>query len=168
MEAMIKSLLKFSRLSRQDMDSEEVDLSAIASSIALELQIRHPERQVAFTIVQGAHCHGDPTLLRVVMENLIGNAWKYSSKKESAAIEFGVMNSAEKPTFFVRDDGTGFDPKQAGRLFGVFQRLHSEHDFEGFGIGLATVQRIIQRHGGNIRAEGEVNRGATFYFTLGE
>lgn len=168
MEAMIKSLLKFSRLSRQDMDSEEVDLSAIASSIALELQIRHPERQVAFTIVQGAHCHGDPTLMRAVMENLIGNAWKYSSKKESATIEFGVLNSAEEPTFFVRDDGAGFNPKQADRLFGVFQRLHSEHDFEGFGIGLATVQRIIQRHGGNIHAEGEVDRGATFYFTLGE
>ncbi|HEY4744026.1 MAG TPA: PAS domain S-box protein [Desulfuromonadaceae bacterium] len=167
MEAMIKSLLKFSRLSRQSMEREEVNLSELASTIAMELQLRHPERKVAFTITEGACCNGDPTLLRVVMENLIGNAWKYSSRKESADIAFGIMDHGEKPTYYVRDNGAGFDQRQAGRLFGAFQRLHNEDDFEGFGIGLATTQRIIQRHGGDIRAEGEVGKGATFYFTLG-
>ncbi|HEX9078360.1 MAG TPA: PAS domain S-box protein [Desulfuromonadaceae bacterium] len=166
MEAMIKSLLKFARLSRQDMEKQEVNLSALAATIAMELQLVHPERQVSFTIAEGAHCHGDPTLLRVVMENLFGNAWKYSSKKDSAAIEFGLL-PGEKPTYFVRDNGAGFDQKQAARLFGPFQRLHTDQDFEGFGIGLATTQRIIQRHGGDIHAEGEVGKGATFFFTLG-
>jgi len=168
MDAMIKALLKFSRLSRQEMDKEEVDLSAIATTISLELRMRYPERKVAFTVAEGACCHGDPTLLRVVLENLIGNAWKYSSKKESAVIEFGMENHEGKPTFFVRDNGAGFDGSQADRLFGAFQRLHSDEDFEGFGIGLATVQRIIQRHGGHIHAIGEIDKGATFYFTLGD
>ncbi len=166
MDAMINALLKFSRLSRQDMDNEEVDLSAIATTIALELRMRHPERQVAFSIAEGACCHGDPTLLRVVLENLIGNAWKYSAKKESAVIEFGQEDHEGKSIFFVRDNGAGFDENRAGRLFVAFQRLHSDRDFEGFGIGLATVQRIIQRHGGHIHARGEVDKGATFYFTL--
>jgi len=167
MEAMIRSLLKFSRLSRQEVEKEKVDLSEIASTIAMELQLMHPERQVTFTIAKDVCCHGDPVLLRVAMENLIGNAWKYSSKKESAAIEFGIVNNGAKPTYFVRDNGAGFDQKRVGRLFVAFQRLHAEHDFEGFGIGLATTQRIIQRHGGDIRANGEVGSGATFYFTLG-
>jgi light-regulated signal transduction histidine kinase (bacteriophytochrome) len=102
------------------------------------------------------------------MENLLGNAWKYTSKTESAAIEFGVTYKDRNPVYFVRDNGVGFDMNQIDRLFGVFQRLHTDCEFEGFGIGLATVQRIIQRHGGIIYAEGEVNKGATFYFTIGE
>ena len=167
MEGMIKSLLKFSRLSRQGMEKEEVNLSTLASTIATELMLRQPERQAAFTIAEGAFCQGDPMLLRVVLENLIGNAWKYSAKKESTVIEFGILDQGKTPTFFVRDNGAGFDPRQTDRLFGAFQRLHSEEEFEGFGIGLATAQRIIQRHGGMIRAEGEPGKGATFYFTLG-
>jgi len=166
MDAMVKALLKFSRLSRQEMDHEDVNLGAIAATIAMELQLRNPERRVRFTIAEEAHCTGDPALLRVVLENLIGNAWKYTSRKAETHIEFGVLNSGGKPTYFVRDNGAGFDAGQADKLFGVFKRLHSEEEFEGFGIGLATVQRIVQRHGGLIRAEGEVGKGATFYFTL--
>lgn len=168
MDAMVKSLLKFSRLSRQEMDQEEVNLSIIAATIAMESQLRHPERQVTFSIAEKTYCNGDPTLLRVVLENLIGNAWKYTAKKEAASIEFGVLNTGGKPTYFVRDNGAGFDKNKSDRLFGVFQRLHGDDEFEGFGIGLATVQRIIQRHGGEIWAEGEQGKGATFYFTLGE
>jgi PAS domain S-box-containing protein len=168
MEAMIKSLLNFSKLSRQELDQEEVDLATIASTLAMELQMCYPSRQVSFSIDKEARCYGDPVLLRVVMGNLLENAWKYTSKTESATIEFGVMNSGKKPIFFVRDNGAGFDKKQTGKLFGVFQRLHTDCDFEGFGIGLATVQRIIQRHGGIIYAEGDIDKGATFYFTLGE
>lgn len=168
MDAMINCLLKFSRLSRQELDQEEVDLGIIAATVARELQLRHPERQVVFTIAETAPCHGDKILLRSVMENLIGNAWKYTAKTESATIEFGILQSDGKPTYFVRDNGVGFDKDKSDKLFGVFQRLHSDEEFEGFGIGLATVQRIIQRHGGEIRAEGETGKGATFYFTLGE
>jgi PAS domain S-box-containing protein len=168
MDAMIKSLLKFSKLYRQELDMEEVDLGPMASTIAMELQLRCPERTVAFSIAEHAHCYGDPVLLRLVMVNLLGNAWKYSAKKELATIEFGTMAIEGKTTFYVRDNGTGFDKAQAGKLFGVFQRLHNDDEFEGYGIGLATVQRIIQRHGGTIYAESEVDKGATFYFTLGE
>jgi len=168
MEAMIKSLLKFSKLSRQALDEEEVDLGAIASTIAMELQMRNPERKAEFTIAEHANCFGDPILLRAVMENLLGNAWKYTTKKDKAVIEFGLLDKDGKTTYYVRDNGAGFDNSKAGKLFGVFQRLHNDSDFEGFGVGLATVQRIIQRHGGTVSAEGEVDKGATFYFTLGE
>ncbi len=167
MEAMIKSLLKFSKLSRQALDREDVDLGAIASTVAMELQMRQPDRKVEFTIAEDATCFGDPILLRVVMENLLGNAWKYTSKKEVAVIEFGLLNKDGKTTYFVRDNGAGFDNSKADNLFGVFQRLHDDNDFEGFGVGLATVQRIIQRHGGKVSAEGELDKGATFYFSLG-
>lgn len=167
MDAMIKSLLKFSKLSRQELDMEEVDLGPMAATIAMELQLRCPERKVEFSIAEHANCHGDPVLLRLVMVNLLGNAWKYSGKKELAVIEFGTLNIDGTTTFYVRDNGTGFDKEQAGKLFGVFQRLHNDEEFEGYGIGLATVQRIIQRHGGDIYAESEIDKGATFYFTLG-
>ena len=166
MEAMIKSLLKFSRLSRHPLDQAEVDLSVIASTIVMELRMRYPERNVDFSTVEHAKCFGDPILLRAVMENLIGNAWKYTSKKESAAVEFGLFTGNGRTTYYVRDNGAGFDKSKAGKLFGVFQRLHNDNDFEGFGIGLAIVQRIIHRHGGTVHADGEIDKGATFYFTL--
>jgi len=110
---------------------------------------------------------GDPTLLRAVLDNLLGNAWKFTSKRDDARIEFGRSEQDGQTTFFVRDNGAGFDMEYAGRLFSPFQRLHAASDFAGTGIGLATVQRIISRHGGSIRAEGAVDRGATFYFRLG-
>jgi light-regulated signal transduction histidine kinase (bacteriophytochrome) len=109
---------------------------------------------------------GDSRLLRVVMENLLGNAWKYTSRHDSATIQFGLHQNGGRPVYFVRDDGAGFDATYADRLFGAFQRLHAPTEFPGTGIGLATVQRIINRHGGKVWAEGAVERGATFYFTL--
>lgn len=168
MDAMINSLLEFARLSRRPLNKERVNLGSIASTIALELKVRHPERQGIFNIAEQAQAYGDPVLLNIVLENLIGNAWKYSSTRELAAIEFGIANAEGKPTYYVRDNGVGYDKNQAHRLFGVFQRLHRDEEFDGYGIGLATVQRIIQRHGGSIHAEGEIDNGATFYFTLGD
>lgn len=166
MNTLINALLNFSRLIRQEPRREEVDLSELAFSIATELRGRQPERRVDFSIAEGARCNGDKVLLRAVMENLLGNAWKYTGKRDSAGIEFGISQHAGKPLFFVRDNGAGFDMGEAHRLFGTFQRLHDEGEFEGTGIGLATVNRIIQRHGGRIWAEAEPDKGATFYFTL--
>ena len=168
MDVMINSLLEFARLSRQPLKKEFVDLAAIASTIAMELRMRNPERPCTFNIAEHANAYGDPVLLRIVLENLIGNAWKFSAGREPTAIEFGVAKDDGNQTYFVRDNGVGFDISQVQKLFGVFQRLHTNDDFEGYGIGLATVQRIIQRHGGSIHAEGEKDNGATFYFTLGE
>ena len=167
MSKMITTLLEFSRLNHQEMHRVEVDLSLLASSIAAELHLREPGRQVEFVIAEGATCNGDPTLLREVLENLLGNAWKYTGKQEAARIEFGATERDGKTAWFVRDNGSGFDMSQADRLFRAFERLHSSGEFEGTGIGLATVQRIIERHGGRVWAEGEVGKGATFYFTLG-
>jgi len=168
MDSLIGALLGFSRLSHQELHREEVDLSSMAMAIAADLQLRQPERRCVFTIAEKVTCNGDPILLGAVMENLLGNAWKYSGKRESARIEFGMTEVAGNPACFVRDNGTGFDMKEVHKLFGTFQRLHDSSEFEGNGIGLATVQRIIQRHGGKVWAEGEAGKGATFYFTLGE
>ena len=125
------------------------------------------ERPVTFTIAEGVTASGDARLLRVALENLLSNAWKYSGKRENAVIEFDVTQLDGETAYYVRDNGVGFDMAYAGKLFGAFQRLHGISEFEGTGIGLATVQRIIRRHGGRVWAEGEVGRGATFYFTLG-
>jgi len=168
MDSLIGALLKFSRLSRQELQRLKVDLSSVAMDISTDLQFRQPERRCVFTIAEGISCCGDPLLLAAVMENLLGNAWKYTGKRETARIEFGVTEAAGKPVYFVSDNGAGFDMKDIHRLFGTFQRLHDRSEFEGNGIGLATVQRIIQRHGGKVWAEGEAGKGATFYFTLGE
>jgi len=168
MDGLIGALLGFSRLSHQEMHREEVDLSSMAVAIAADLQLRQPERRCVFTIAENVTCNGDPLLLGAVMENLLGNAWKYSGKRESARIEFGVTEVAGKPACFVRDNGAGFDMRDVHKLFSTFQRLHDSSEFAGNGIGLATVQRIIQRHGGKVWAEGETGKGATFYFTLGE
>jgi PAS domain S-box-containing protein len=167
MGALIDGLLKLSRLTRSEMHQETVDLGAMAQEIAREIQETQPDHKVEFTTVSGLTARGDPQLLRVLLENLIGNAWKFSLHNPHARIEFGNERTNGKTEFFVRDNGVGFDMAYASKLFGAFQRLHSAEEFPGTGIGLATVQRIINRHGGTIRAEGAVGKGATFYFTLG-
>jgi signal transduction histidine kinase len=166
MATLIDDLLNLSRVTRTEMHREPSDLSAIAKSIARELQESEPERKADFLIADGLTAEGDARLLRVVMENLLNNSWKYTSRHKSARIEFGHSKSNGRSVFYVRDDGAGFDQQYAGRLFGVFQRLHGMSEFPGTGVGLATVQRIIHRHGGEIWAEGEVEKGATFYFSL--
>ena len=167
MGQLIDALLKLSHVMRTGITREEVDLSAIASNVAEELRKSQPERRAAFVIKEGLLVKADPSLLRLVLENLIGNAWKFTSKKEEAAIEVGMETAADgSAVYFVRDNGAGFDMKYSDRLFNPFQRLHGEMEFPGTGIGLATVQRIIQRHGGRIWAVGQKDRGATFHFTL--
>ena len=166
MSKLIDTLLDFSRLSRCDMVLEKVDLSRIATEIAAELRLSTPERKVSFMVKKGVTAYGDAGLLRIVLANIIGNAWKYSVNKEKAVIEFGMMEHCGKSVYFVRDNGAGFDMTQMEGLFTPFHRLHSQKEFVGHGIGLATVQRIIQRHDGDIWAEGKTNEGATFFFTL--
>lgn len=167
MGELIDALLKLSRVMRAEMTLERVYLSGIARAIASDLRRAQPERNAEFIIHENLAADGDPGLLKTVMENLLGNAWKFTSKKDAARIEFGSSGMEDgKTVFFVRDNGAGFEMKYAERLFNPFQRLHGEDEFPGTGIGLATVQRIIQRHGGSIRAEGEREKGATFYFTL--
>ena len=166
MATLIDDLLKLARVTRAEMRKETVDLSAIARDIVTELQRATPERQVDFAVAPGLEGRGDPRLLRVALENLLRNSWKYTAKQPHPRVEFGSVEANGQRTFMVRDNGAGFDMKYADKLFGVFQRLHSAAEFEGTGVGLATVRRIIIRHGGRIWAEGAVDRGATFYFTL--
>ena len=166
MGLLIDDLLKLSQISRQAMRITTIDLSALAWEVAGELQLAAPERKVEWIISPQVSANGDPGLLRVVLQNLMGNAWKYSSKREGARIEFGICERDGRRAFFVRDNGAGFDTTYADKLFGAFQRLHSPGEFSGTGIGLATVKRIVQRHGGEVGAESVVGEGATFYFTL--
>ena len=166
MGMLIDDMLQLSRVNRRELVIEEIDLGAIARSVMDELQSVEPERQVELILDQDLHVQGDPRLLRVVMDNLLGNAWKYTSKITDACIEFGLTNKDGKLIYYVRDNGVGFKMEYADKLFGAFQRLHTNDDFEGTGIGLATVARIIRRHGGQVWAESEVGKGATFYFTL--
>jgi len=168
MGLLIDDLLNLSRLARTELHRQSLDVSALARSIASDLQKAQPQRQIELRIEDGLKTTADPGLLRVVLVNLLSNAWKFTSKRESAHIEFGMARGNGTPAYFVRDDGVGFDPAYADRLFGAFQRLHAAADFAGTGIGLATVQRIVHRHGGRIWAESAVGRGATFYFTMGE
>ncbi|TLY16318.1 MAG: PAS domain S-box protein [Nitrospirae bacterium] len=166
MGQLIDDLLNLARVTREEMRREPVDLSALARSIATDLKRTQPDRQVAFAIADGLVANGDAHLLRVALENLLGNAWKFTSKRPRTRIEFGVDKQNGTPAYFVRDDGAGFDMAYSGKLFGAFQRLHSNKEFEGTGIGLATVKRVIRRHGGRVWAESSVGQGATFYFTL--
>jgi two-component system sensor histidine kinase/response regulator len=166
MNQLINTLLNFSQLTRIEMTKEDVDLSGMAMEIARQLSMKQPERRVTFCIAAGITANGDERLLQVVLENLLGNAWKYTGKNEEALVEFGMEETDGEKEYFVKDNGAGFDMGFAGNLFRPFQRLHQPEEFKGTGIGLATVQRIIQRHGGKVRAEGEVDKGATFYFTL--
>jgi light-regulated signal transduction histidine kinase (bacteriophytochrome) len=165
MTNLIHALLKLATLGRSEVHCRQTDLSSLAHTIATELQQVHPDRNVEFIIADGVSAAGDPVLLRIVMDNLIGNAWKFTSLVDFARIEFGVTYPAGEPAeYFVRDNGGGFDMQYAGKLFGAFQRLHLDDEFPGTGIGLATVQRIVHRHGGRIRAESSLGQGATFYF----
>jgi signal transduction histidine kinase len=167
MSGMIEDLLNLSRITRKELNREAVDLTEISGTIASTLQKTQPERQVEFRISDGLKAEADNGLIKTAMENLISNSWKYTAKHPRATIEVGAISQDGQTVYFVRDDGAGFDMTYADKLFGVFRRLHSDVDFPGTGIGLATVQRIIHRHGGKIWAEGQVEKGATFYFTLG-
>ena len=167
MSDLIEDLLKLSRLSRLQLQPEGVDLSALAMEAVEGLRRADPGREVAVQIAGGLRARGDARLLRIVLENLLGNAWKYTRKREGAEIEFSRAFVGGEAAWFVRDNGAGFDMVYADKLFGAFQRLHRVEEFEGTGIGLATAQRIIRLHGGRIWAEGAVDEGATFFFSLG-
>jgi signal transduction histidine kinase len=166
MADLVDDLLNLSRVTTTTMHTEKVDLAGIVRAIMEELCRVEPERNVQFIAPEKAEASGDPRLLRIAVDNLLRNAWKYTSQHDHARIEFGTTSTNGTPAFFIRDDGSGFDSKAVDRLFQPFQRLHSTAEFPGNGIGLATVKRIIQRHGGRVWAEGAVEKGATFYFTL--
>jgi light-regulated signal transduction histidine kinase (bacteriophytochrome) len=166
MAAMIDAMLELSRVTRSELRRENVDLSKIAHGLASDFSRREPERDVTFVIKDGIVVNGDPVLLRQVMDNVLQNAWKFTSKRSSAHIEFGELSTDEGSVCFVRDNGAGFDMAFMDNLFGAFQRLHKMTEFPGTGVGLATVSRIIRRHGGRIWAEGEEDKGATFCFSL--
>lgn len=166
MSQLIDDLLALSRVTRSEIKAESLDLSSLAQDVADDLDKDQKKRNVKFTIEAGMIALGDKRLLRVVLYNLISNAWKFTEKSPEATIEFGSTVQDGKTAYFVRDNGVGFDMRHSGKLFGAFQRLHSVAEFEGTGIGLATVSRIVHRHGGQIWAEAEVDKGATFFFTL--
>jgi len=166
MGALIDALLELSRLSRDELQRERLDISALARGVAAELAEAEPGRVVELAVADGLAADADPRLLHALLTNLLGNAWKFTAEHKSARIEVGVTDAGGERAFYVRDDGAGFDMAYADKLFGAFQRLHSPGEFEGLGIGLATVQRIVRRHGGRVWAEGEVEKGATFWFTL--
>ncbi|AOV18425.1 hypothetical protein BJI67_04585 [Acidihalobacter aeolianus] len=166
MAQLIDDLLKLSRVTRTELQHETVDLTALAEEVVGELCRSEPEREVSCTLAPGMNAEGDSRLLRVLLENLLGNAWKYTGKSPAASVEMGMSEEHGVRTYFIRDNGAGFDMAYADKLFGAFQRLHDARDFPGTGIGLATVQRIVHKHGGRVWAESEVDRGATFYFTL--
>ncbi|MGA9882591.1 MAG: ATP-binding protein [Candidatus Acidiferrales bacterium] len=166
MGLLIDDLLNLARVSRAKIQKQKVDVTALAVSIVNDLRRTQLGREVEIRIEEGVEVWADPGLLRVVLENLLNNAWKFTSKRDHASIEFGYKRDNGKPSYFVSDNGAGFDPKYADRLFGAFQRLHAMNDFPGTGVGLATVQRIISRHGGEVWAESAVGQGASFYFTL--
>jgi light-regulated signal transduction histidine kinase (bacteriophytochrome) len=149
-----------------EIDRQPQNLSDIAQDIVTELHESDPQREIDITIAHGLGAYGDARLLRVVLDNLLNNAWKYTGKTAAARIEFGMRDYEGTPSFFIQDNGAGFDMAYAGRLFSAFQRLHDARDYPGTGVGLATVQRIIRRHGGQIWAQADIGKGAVFYFTL--
>jgi light-regulated signal transduction histidine kinase (bacteriophytochrome) len=170
MSDLIDDLLKLSRLSRQAMNMQDLDMSQMVRDISTEMRSREPTRSIDFDIEEQVTARGDPILIRSALENLIGNAIKFTSKKNHALIQFGQTRKGPGGSviYFVRDNGAGFDMDYVTKLFGAFQRLHGAKEFPGSGIGLASVQRVIHRHGGRIWARGEVNQGASFYFTSKE
>ena len=170
MGELIDDLLGLARISRAEMHREDVDLGAMATKVAAGLREDAPDREVELRLAPGLEANGDPRLLRVVLENLLGNAWKFTQEQPDAVVELGVASNGggngHVRRFYVKDNGAGFDMAYVDKLFGPFQRLHHHDEFEGTGIGLATVQRIVRRHGGEVWAEGEVGKGATVTFTL--
>jgi len=166
MAELIDDLLGLARLSRKELVRQPVNVSEMARRVGQELEKRPPARRVRLDVEDGLETEADPQLLTIVFENLLGNAWKFTGKTEDACIHVGRSRNGQERAFYVRDNGAGFDMTYADKLFGAFQRLHGESDFEGTGIGLVTVQRIVSRHGGRVWAEGAVGQGATFYFTL--
>jgi PAS domain S-box-containing protein len=166
MGRLIDDLLELSRVARSEFRREPVDLSALAHQALQRLRLAEPGRQAAVSIQDGLEHSGDARLLGIALDNLLGNAWKYTAKRAEAAISFGSDPVDGESVYFVRDNGAGFDMRYAHKLFGVFERLHGADEFDGTGIGLATVKRIVERHGGRVWAEGAVDAGASFYFTL--
>jgi light-regulated signal transduction histidine kinase (bacteriophytochrome) len=165
---LVDDLLELSRASRAELHVQPVDVSALARAVASDLRARQPQRTVNIVVQDRMSGFGDPGLLRGVLENLIGNAWKFTSKQPDALIEVGAREEDGATAFFVRDNGAGFDPAYTHLLFAPFQRLHKESDFPGTGVGLAVVQRIVRRHGGRVWADGSPDRGATFSFSIPE
>jgi light-regulated signal transduction histidine kinase (bacteriophytochrome) len=165
MEHLIQALLELSQISRHELRRKDTDVSATARSVLEDLQARDPGRKVEWTVQQGIRAYADPRLMRAAFENLLANAWKFTRDREDARIEVGTVPD-NPDRIFVRDNGAGFDPAYADKLFQPFQRLHPTSQFEGTGIGLATVQRIIRRHGGRIWADSKPGEGATFYFEV--
>jgi light-regulated signal transduction histidine kinase (bacteriophytochrome) len=168
MSRLIDDLLGLSHMSRVVMRKESINLTELARGVIADLQDREPLRKVAIEIADGLCAHGDAQLTTIVLVNLLGNAWKYTAKRPEAQIAFASENQGNEVVFYVRDNGAGFDMAYADRLFAPFQRLHQDSEFEGTGIGLATIQRIVLRHGGRIWVKAAVNEGATFFFTLGD
>jgi light-regulated signal transduction histidine kinase (bacteriophytochrome) len=167
MGQLIDDLLSLARVTRVEINSGTVDLSALAASVMQELREHEPGRDIDFVMQPGLTANGDARLFRQALENLLGNAFKFTSKRDKAVIEFGSRQEGNRVVYFVRDNGVGFDMRYADKLFQPFQRLHSSTEFKGTGIGLATVNRIIKRFGGHIWVEAEIDKGATFYFTIG-
>uniref|UniRef100_A0A7C4PLN6 histidine kinase n=1 Tax=Anaerolinea thermolimosa TaxID=229919 RepID=A0A7C4PLN6_9CHLR len=168
MGQLIEDLLNLSRVTRREMNRRPVDLSQMAREIAAELHSQYPTRRVECEVMPDLMVEADPNLMKIALENLLSNAFKFTARREEARIAVGVVEKDGEKVYYVRDNGIGFDMTYAGKLFTPFQRLHSLQDFPGTGVGLATVQRIIRRHGGRIWPEAEPGVGATFYFTLGE
>jgi len=166
MNTLIDALLRLAGFSRDQLKPQPTNLSVLVHSILAELHQGDPTRRVEFVVTEDVIANGDPAMLRVVMENLLGNAWKFTGKQATARVEFGSVAQGDKVATFVSDNGAGFDMKYADKLFGAFQRFHTQDEFPGTGIGLASVQRIVHRHGGRIWAQSTVEQGTTFYFTL--
>jgi PAS domain S-box-containing protein len=168
MATLIDSLLALAKLSRGELRASEVDLTDLARSVAAQLRQAEPERRVSFEIQPGLKAQGDPRLFGAVFQNLLGNSWKFTRRREHAEIVVGQSSDRGLNVYFVKDNGAGFDMAHSGKLFSVFETLHSRREFDGNGVGLATVQRIVNRHGGRVWAESVLDRGATFYFTIGD
>ncbi len=166
MNDLIEDLLNLSRVTRQELKLEQVDLSSIAGRYGRFLSDRDPDRAVDVIIAPDLKAGGDARLLRLALENLLDNTWKFTGKTAKARIEFGAFENSSEKVFYIRDNGAGFPGQQASRLFTPFSRLHSEKEFPGTGVGLSIVCRVIKRHGGKIWAEGEISRGAAFFFTF--
>lgn len=163
---LIDDMLRLARIARSEIVRDDVDISQLAQEVVSQLRTSEPGREVAIDIAPDLKAIGDRHLLRAMLENLLGNAWKFTSKRRDARIEIGAKDNDTERVFFVRDNGSGFDMRYADKLFGVFQRLHTDREYAGTGIGLATVQRVVRKHGGRIWAEAAVGQGATFYFVL--